>query len=453
MNDKCRKQGKELNPKTNRCVKKCKVDEKRDGNKCKKSKKASLGPKTKKASLGPKTKKASQGQNINKCTSQDKFLNPKTNRCVKKCKVDEERDIHFKCIKINKNKKNAFVPEPQNIELQLPEIDKEKLINTTNTDKFFTFINKLQEKGKTYEQTGITFNMGTNNFLYQIFTFYLIQKYNIKCLILNSINGSNAFNLHSEIFRFNIKNTRLSNYDFDTVKHMNQNLNKFIKMFKSCIKNMENNILIVPISFISGSGADISSHANLLIYRKTENVIEHFEPYGYSDTHKVITLLIEDIVPLISPTIKYISPEELCPSGEGLQTIESELHLPTSINNKEGNDAFCTLWSLFFAELVLINPSLNSVEISNQLFEWLDSDPNRNGLFVKNIIRGYLHYMLKYSQDLIKKEYGMDYKQFDLRTSTNRAKYLELLQKIDQDVFTRFNQMNVHDYFDNKDTE
>ena len=448
MNDKCRKQGKELNSKTNRCVKKCKVDETRDGNKCKKSKNASLGP---------KTKKVPQDQNINKCTSQGKDLNPKTNRCVKKCKIDEERDIHFKCRKkTKKNKKptslkNKKPTSLKNIELQLPEIDKEKLINTTNTDKFFTFINKLQEKGKTYEQTGITFNTGTNNFLYQIFTFYLIQKYNIKCLILNSINGDNNFNLHSEIFRFNIKNTRLSTYDFNTVKRMNQNLNKFIKMFKSCIKNMENNILIVPISFISGSGMDISSHANLLIYRKTENIIEHFEPYGYSDTHNVITLLIEDIVPLISPTIKYVSPEELCPSGEGLQTIESELHLPTNINNREGNDAFCTLWSLFFAELVLLNPTLNSVEISNQLFEWLDSDPNRNGLFVKNIIRGYLHYMLKYSQDLIKKEYGMDYKQFDLRTSTNRAKYLELLKKIDQDVFTRFNQMNVHDYFD-KDT-
>jgi hypothetical protein len=69
------KQGKELNPKTNRCVNVCKPNYTRNDNfKCIKNKKIKL------------------------CAS-GKELNPKTNRCVNVCKSNYTRNADFKCVK------------------------------------------------------------------------------------------------------------------------------------------------------------------------------------------------------------------------------------------------------------------------------------------------------------------------------------------------------------------
>ena len=77
---------KELNPKTNRCVKKCDTGYYRDADfKCKKTRRL-------KSSSSLKT------QSINKCPDY-KDLNPKTNRCVKKCDTGYYRDTDFKCKK------------------------------------------------------------------------------------------------------------------------------------------------------------------------------------------------------------------------------------------------------------------------------------------------------------------------------------------------------------------
>jgi serine/threonine protein kinase len=86
-------EGKERNPKTNRCVNVCKDGEERDANfKCKKTRKVKE----------PKEAVV----NIKNCLG-DKELNPNTNRCVKKCKEGQERNKDFKCVsnKTLKNKK------------------------------------------------------------------------------------------------------------------------------------------------------------------------------------------------------------------------------------------------------------------------------------------------------------------------------------------------------------
>ena len=88
--------GKERNPKTRRCVDKCKEGYSRDADfKCKKNK----TQKKKQPAPVKITKKTPQPEN--KCGN-DKELNPKTNRCVNKCKPGYTRDADFKC---KKNKK------------------------------------------------------------------------------------------------------------------------------------------------------------------------------------------------------------------------------------------------------------------------------------------------------------------------------------------------------------
>jgi serine/threonine protein kinase len=80
-------EGKELNPKTNRCVNKCKSGYERNVDfKCIKTRKA---------------KSKSRSKSIRRCP-EGKELNPKTNRCVNKCKPGYERNANFKCIKTRK---------------------------------------------------------------------------------------------------------------------------------------------------------------------------------------------------------------------------------------------------------------------------------------------------------------------------------------------------------------
>jgi hypothetical protein len=85
---------KEINPKTNRCVKLCKSGYSRDQNfHCKKDK------------ISKKTFSKTSKKTSKKCPS-EKDLNPKTNRCVKKCNLGFKRDQNFHCKKNKTNKKN-----------------------------------------------------------------------------------------------------------------------------------------------------------------------------------------------------------------------------------------------------------------------------------------------------------------------------------------------------------
>ena len=102
--------GKERNPKTNRCINKCKDGYSRDAEfKCKKNKTQKKKPILAETVTAPmvdlhKTPEIISYKNKTqkkKC-KEGKELNPKTNRCVNKCKDGYARDDDFKC---KKNKK------------------------------------------------------------------------------------------------------------------------------------------------------------------------------------------------------------------------------------------------------------------------------------------------------------------------------------------------------------
>lgn len=107
---KCGEQNKDLNPKTGRCVEKCKDGYVRDANfKCvseKRRKSAAVA-----AAVAAAIKVVPPPQ-VNKCESQNKDLNPKTGRCVAKCKDGYVRDAKFKCVTLRKKLAAAAPPPP-----------------------------------------------------------------------------------------------------------------------------------------------------------------------------------------------------------------------------------------------------------------------------------------------------------------------------------------------------
>jgi len=148
------------------------------------------------------------------------------------------------------------------------------------------------------------------------------------------------------------------------------------------------------------------------------DVIEHFEPHGaifMGDENLPITDYIRDKVPAILETIvdkmntinkennhayyqnnlTYLPPHEVCPANtKGLQELESGIVLSNEIREREGG-GFCAIWSIFWAEMVLLNPHVSTDNLRNYIMDSVDYADIDNAyekiaLKTRNVIRGYL---------------------------------------------------------------
>ena len=133
----------------------------------------------------------------------------------------------------------------------------------------------------------------------------------------------------------------------------------FWEAFSKCKQNKR--FVISPLSMgtVSEGKTNPIGHANYLIYDTHKNELERYEPHGKMSpyTTSKIDELIESAFVKQYPDIKYISPLSYCPNV-GFQKIEGkDIKIPT---DKEG---FCAIWSLFYADLRLGNPSKTRDEV------------------------------------------------------------------------------------------
>jgi hypothetical protein len=248
----------------------------------------------------------------------------------------------------------------------------------------------------------------------------------------------------------------------------------------NCIQQMQNTdqeVLIIPLTILFAGKNGPSSHANLLIYRKSLNVIEHYEPHGKKMGYiSDINLAIKNIMKIIinkmntinkqnnykyfKGKIKYIPPNNTCIYNQGLQSIESDLFVSKKIKKKEGR-GFCMIWSIFFAEMTLANPTLSSKEILDNVIELIDSPAsNTMAQKAKNIIRGYLEYVYNSINPIVEKIIGEDMTQVNETTlsakitNTISSRIFEKLYKnyISQ-KFEKYNKVNMKQYFEEPEND
>jgi len=232
-----------------------------------------------------------------------------------------------------------------------------------------------------------------NNAIMNMFYIYLFRKYKNKCFVRDKNNLKNT-GLGMSISVFATQRTKIAKEtNAETLLH----LNVLADELANCIKNKNIEINIIPVS-VNGF---VTSHANILIYRKKFNHIEHFEPHGKKfggDTllqtmhyDKMLSYFVSKVNEKLKTTketeIKLIKSNEVCPRIHGLQALESFSTLP----NIEGEGGgYCLAWSLFFAELCLMNPEIPSSELLTYIFNILDSmEKTEQGNYLKQIIRGY----------------------------------------------------------------
>jgi hypothetical protein len=221
-----------------------------------------------------------------------------------------------------------------------------------------------------------------------LFYLYLFNKYKNNCLIKHSgIISYIALGLELHI-RVKVANRKI----------YKDHLLSVSKQLSECIGRNLNSI-VIPL-YLKGSNG---GHANLLIYRKNDHTIEHFEPHGayYSlstnnKINKLIDIRLNEFMSILNkqlkkinkPPVKLIPSNDVCPVIKGLQALEessTKQKLPL-----EGK-GYCAAWSMFFTELALKNPTIPSNELLNIIYNKLDKDPEKQSNYLRQVITGYIN--------------------------------------------------------------
>ena len=419
----------DYNPTTRRCLKKCKTGKTRDNRtyKCISIKQ--------------------RGTTKERCHARNMDYNSKTNRCLKKCKSGKTRS----------EKTNRCVSQPVDgtVALSIP-IQPVKQAKNTEIENTFIFISNIEKLGKPFHETGMEYR--AYGILFTLSTLYLLEKYKTNCFVLQQMRSSKKQPMNcgaSYMFKLGLEDDP---YKFDKLKELNKPLNKFITQVFNCIEKMkpDEDVIFIPIQFKININAN---HANLLVYRKTLNVLEHFEPNGKFYKYNNGIFFIEDIVDLMnahnrtlnykyySTELKYVKPTFGCPFGfAGFQRIEGAF---PKIKPGIVENGYCVMWSIFMAEMVLMNPTLRNHEIIDKIYKWMEQDNNKNPVYLSNIIRGYFHFVHKYINEHLKIKYNVNI------DSSKEIPYIYLdriYKEINKNDFVKYNGMEVQDYFDKKDS-
>jgi hypothetical protein len=227
-----------------------------------------------------------------------------------------------------------------------------------------------------------------------------------------------------------------------------------------CIKNIKEgtDILFIPIGVKVGN----LNHHNMLIYRKTLGVLEHYEPLGAVVRYKKAQRLLFEIVKIMNSAnkkhnykyygkdIEYVEPLHECPVNytKGFQKVEQELvpTLPNHILQRESKIGFCIMWSFLIAEIAILNPTLRNHEIINLIYDKLYANEKDVPLFLRNTIRGYIHFMYQYVSDYLLQNYDI---QVDFKHEIEYPVLIDIIKLITTDNFMKYNKTTTKKYFRN----
>ncbi len=182
-------------------------------------------------------------------------------------------------------------------------------------------------------------------------------------------------------------------------------LREFRKAWNNLCAGSDKRFIFIFLSLMTGSGKNDMGHANVLIYDRERNELEHFEPHGgrnvqdwcdvankevdnqdFDQLKKVEndpcddTSLDRAIVKHLQPIIgfeTYIPATSYCPyiGFQGRQALK-----------KVGVDpaGFCQYWSIYYIDLRLSNPDTPREELVQNAMEKIDAMTTDFGKFIRS---------------------------------------------------------------------
>jgi len=151
--------------------------------------------------------------------------------------------------------------------------------------------------------------------------------------------------------------------------------------------------LVVLVSLNLPWGA----HANVLIYDKSSNELERFDPHGYDEISKFGHDKLDNILKetwtkhldesniKIKRKFRFFSPKQYCPRKAYVFQASESAALFVSNSDSRGT---CAVWRLWYIQVRLSNPNLNRKEVV--LFATKKLNENGN---VRNFIKMYQKYI------------------------------------------------------------
>ena len=193
---------------------------------------------------------------------------------------------------------------------------------------------------------------------------YLMKKYKSMCYTMSVVRYSNI-EMKIKVY---VDDERPPNAD---------EKNNFVEKIYDCIVKKSIPFVIIPIVIIDPDDKN-ANHYNILIYRRNKHQIEHFEPHGqyYNTQYMKFDMIRGNIKSYVSELnlqlkkksgmspVNFISSEQVCPMLKGLQSNEELGRIMLKLKNRKSGEpvrhdyepgGFCTIWGLFFIELVLKN--------------------------------------------------------------------------------------------------
>ena len=249
-------------------------------------------------------------------------------------------------------------------------------------------VKNIHHKLDIFSENNIIKEWGGYSHVDTFFYLYLFNKYKHNCLLKFKSLTNTSLGLDLQIKEkkdISIEELNIAE------KHMIQ----IAMQLSNCIKKGLPNIIIPLYLNFAKNG-----HANLLIYRKKNNVIEHFEPYGSqygknAGRIKFINKKLDDFISILNKElpqqsqVQLVRANDVCPLFDGFQTLEEKSTIPKLEIEGKG---YCTAWSMFFTELSLKNPNYSSNELINIIYDKLNklSEKDRNN-YLRQIIVGYVN--------------------------------------------------------------
>ena len=275
---------------------------------------------------------------------------------------------------------------------------------------------------------------------------YLFRKYNSKCFLRDTRSSFIHMGISLDL--------RIYKKEKQEIEEAKLHIDVIADGLVNCInKNIET--VIIPLSIVAKGG-----HANILVYRKKFNHIEHFEPHGKELLHgnsqyrpqieklnKLLKYFVSTLNTKLKRTeetkIKFIESTKVCPRIVGFQAMENRSRLPTLPGEPFG---YCQVWSYFFTELCLSNPEIPSSELLSYVYNILDSmKEDEQNKYMKYMIRGYSivmneiakkYFSLLYSDGKIQRKY---HTKLNMPTSDTLSAFIS----IEMNVSTNPNYVNA----------
>lgn len=222
---------------------------------------------------------------------------------------------------------------------------------------------------------------------------YLLKKYTDTCTMSNiSLLVFNIISAEIEVIeKKNDKNKliweSLGGNPKSKYIHITYSNDKSIEIFNDIINNQckDKNFIIIPIN-LRITNANV--HANILLYNRKTNTMEHYDPYGtilYDFQYNTVFGFLKDM------GIEYASPNKICPYS-GFQRASWDC--PNFFFNFKSNLGYCLIWNLYLLELRLSN--LATVDIKKLISDEVSQLKKNNSLNLCKFIIAYTQFILKF---------------------------------------------------------